>query len=173
LEGAGKAYLREAREHYLRWGAGAKVALLDEQFPGIDRLVIHARPTTIEASVEQLDLSAVVKVSQTLSSEIVASRLIERLMVIAVEHAAAERALLILLRGDERRLEAMAVSTDGEVKVQPSCTRSSNPGDRECMQAALDAHFTGRSPYDHEVWFIMASGEVRWFRARGPRVVVA
>ena len=53
-----RAYLREARAGYLRCGADAKVALLDEQFQGIDRPVIHARATTIEASVEQLDLSA-------------------------------------------------------------------------------------------------------------------
>ena len=99
LERAGRAHLREAREGYLRWGAGAKVALLDEQFPGIDRPVIQTRPTTIEASVEQLDLSAIIKVSQALSSEIVTGRLIERLMVIAIEHAGAQRGLLILEEG--------------------------------------------------------------------------
>lgn len=118
LETAGRAHLREAREGYLRWGAGVKVALLDKQFPGIDRPVIHPRPTTIEASVEQLDLAAIVKVSQTLSSEIVTGRLIERLMVIAVEHAAAQRGLLILQRGDERRLEALAMSSGGGVTVR-------------------------------------------------------
>ena len=74
--------------------------------------------TTIEASVEQLDLAAIVKVSQTLSSEIMTGRLIERLMVIAVEHAAAERGLLILQRGDERRLEALALSSNGGVTVR-------------------------------------------------------
>jgi PAS domain S-box-containing protein len=118
LESAGRAHLREAREGYLRWGADAKVALLDDQFPGIDRPVIRARSATIETSVEQLDLAAIVKVSQALSSEIVTGRLIDRLMVIAIEHAAAERGLLILQRGDERRLEALAMSSGGGITVR-------------------------------------------------------
>jgi PAS domain S-box-containing protein len=41
------------------------------------------------------------------------------------------------------------------------------PGDQERMQAALDAHFADRIPFDHEVRFIMASGEIRYFRGRG------
>src|SRR5438270_12750337 len=41
------------------------------------------------------------------TSEIVLPKLIERLMRIAVEHAGAERGLLILLRGDEPQLEAV------------------------------------------------------------------
>ena len=54
---------------------------------------------TIGTPLEQLDLGTVVKASQAVSSEIVLGRLIETLMVIAVEHAGAERGLLILLRG--------------------------------------------------------------------------
>ncbi len=39
--------------------------------------------------------------------------------------------------------------------------------ERERMQAALEAHFAGRAPYDHELRFIMPGGQIRWFRARG------
>jgi signal transduction histidine kinase len=42
-----------------------------------------------------------------------------------------------------------------------------HPGDHERMQAALIAHFADRAPCDHEVRFVMASGEIRCFRARG------
>ena len=51
---------------------------------------------------------AVVKVSQAVSGEIVLDRLIQTLMTIAVEHAGAERGLLILLRGDTLQIEAEA-----------------------------------------------------------------
>ena len=61
--------------------------------------------------------STVVKASQALSSEIVLSKLIEKLMRIAVEHAGAERGLLILLRGAEPRIEAVATTGHGKVEV--------------------------------------------------------
>jgi PAS domain S-box-containing protein len=65
-----------------------------------------------------LDLEAIVKASQTLSSEIVPARLIERLMVIAVEQAAAQRGLLILQTGDERCLDAIALACEDGVSVR-------------------------------------------------------
>ena len=58
-----------------------------------------------------------VKASQALSSEIVLPKLIEKLMRIAVEHAGAERGLLILLRGDEPQIEAEATTGHGRVEV--------------------------------------------------------
>jgi formate hydrogenlyase transcriptional activator len=63
-----------------------------------------------------LDRETVVKASQALSSEIVLPKLIEKLMRIAVEHAGAERGLLILIRGDHPQIEAEA-TTDGSGEV--------------------------------------------------------
>ena len=51
-----------------------------------------------------------VKASQAVSSEIVLGKLIETLMTIAVEHAGAERGLLILSGEDEPRIEAEATT---------------------------------------------------------------
>ena len=45
---------------------------------------------------QQLDVAAVVKASQALSSEMLLPRLIERLMTIALQNAGADRGLLIL-----------------------------------------------------------------------------
>ena len=72
---------------------------------------------TIGASVGQLDVATVVKASQALSSEILLPKLIEKLMRIALEHAGAERGLLILLRGDEPLIEAEATTGQGRVEV--------------------------------------------------------
>jgi GAF domain-containing protein len=63
------------------------------------------------------DVEIVVEASQALSSEIVLPKLIEKFMRIAIEHAGAERGLLILLRDDEPEIEAEAASGRGEVKV--------------------------------------------------------
>ena len=59
-------------------------------------------------TVAQLDFATVVKTSQAVSEELVLERLIERLMVIAVEHAGAERGLLLLPHSDELRIVAEA-----------------------------------------------------------------
>src|SRR4029077_12457101 len=67
-----------------------------------------------------LDLETVMKASQAVSSEIVLEQLIETLMVIGVEHAGAERGLLILSHGEELRIAAEArTGRDGvEVELQ-------------------------------------------------------
>ena len=72
---------------------------------------------TIGTPVEQLDIGAVVKASQAVSGEIVLDRLIETLMTIALEHAGAERGLLILLRGDMLQIEAEARTDDKTIGV--------------------------------------------------------
>ena len=82
---------------------------------------------TIGTPVEQLDVGTVVKASQAVSGEIVLDKLIETLMRIAVEHAGAERGLLILLRGDEPQIEAEATTGHGRVEVTRATTRPSPP----------------------------------------------
>jgi predicted ATPase/signal transduction histidine kinase len=111
-------YLRNARNCYDRWGAHGKVKQLDERYPHLYEERDSSSPTaTIGTSVRQLDVESVVKASQALSSEIVLLKLIETLMRIAVEHAGAERGLLILLHGDEPRIEAEATTGHGKVEV--------------------------------------------------------
>src|SRR6266404_4678933 len=112
------AYLCKARNCYDRWGALGKVKQLDERYPRLHEERLPTSTTsTIGTPVRQLDVETVVKASQALSSEIVLSELIEKLMRIAVEHAGAERGLLILLRGDEPQIEAEATTGHGRAKV--------------------------------------------------------
>ena len=110
-------YLREARYCYLCWGAAGKVRQLDELYPQLREAEPLPSPTsTIGAPVEHLDLATLIKVSQAVSGEIVLEKLIDTLMRTAVEHAGAERGLLILPRGNELRAEAEA-TTSGETIV--------------------------------------------------------
>jgi PAS domain S-box-containing protein len=103
------AYFLEARYRYLRWGALGKVRQLDERYPHLQGERAPASSTaTIGTPVERLDLETVIKASQAVSGEIVLEKLIETLLEIAVEHAGAERGLLILPHGEEQRIEAEA-----------------------------------------------------------------
>jgi predicted ATPase/GAF domain-containing protein len=118
LETVGYVYLRSARNCYDRWGALGKVKQLDECYPRLHEERLPTGTTsTIGTPVRQLDVETVIKASQALSSEMVLSKLIEKLMRIAVEHAGAERGLLILLRGDEPQIEAEATTGHGRAKV--------------------------------------------------------
>jgi GAF domain-containing protein len=60
----------------------------------------------------------VIKVSQTVSSEMVLEKLIDSLMRTAIEQAGAERALLILSREIEPRIAAQATTSGDTVSVQ-------------------------------------------------------
>jgi len=115
----GYTYLRNARNCYGRWGAFGKVKQLDELHPQLRPEQLPASPmSTTGTLVRQLDVATVVKASQALSSEIVLPKLIEKLLRIAVEHAGAERGLLILLREDELRIEAEATTGQGGARVR-------------------------------------------------------
>jgi PAS domain S-box-containing protein len=118
IERVAHAYLRDARYGYLRWGALGKVQQLDERYPAIEKQASVAATTTIGTSVEQLDLRTVMKASQAVAGEIVLENLIKKLMMIALEHAGAERGLLILPHGEEFRIAAEARTGRGGVEVE-------------------------------------------------------
>ena len=112
-------YLRDARYCYRRWGADAKVRQLEQLYPKIGAEESIADATaTIQTPVEHLDLATFIRVSEAVSGEIVFEKLIDALMRAAIEHAGAERGLLILPQGDEYRVEAEATIGSSDVKVE-------------------------------------------------------
>jgi PAS domain S-box-containing protein len=110
-------FLGEARDCYARWRALAKVAQLDQSRHVGQQPPLSPKPT-IEAAVEQFDLATVIKMSEAVAGEIVLEKLIERLMVIAIEHAGADRGLLLLPHGAQYRIEAEARSGRDGVRVR-------------------------------------------------------
>src|SRR5262249_31067525 len=112
------AYLRNARHGYLRWGADGKVRQLDHLYPHLQTEEAAAAPAgMIRAPVEHLDLATVLAVSQAVSGEIVLEKLIETLLRMAIEHAGAERGLLMLARDGELSIRAEANTSAGSVNV--------------------------------------------------------
>jgi predicted ATPase/signal transduction histidine kinase/GAF domain-containing protein len=110
-------YLLEARYCYQRWGADGKVAQLDQLYPPLKRESSSAPTGAILAPSELLDLATVMKVSQAVSGEMVLEPLIDSLMRAAIEHAGAERGLLIRPQDDQLLIQAEAVTAGDAVTV--------------------------------------------------------
>jgi predicted ATPase/signal transduction histidine kinase/GAF domain-containing protein len=128
-------YLRNARDCYLRWGAFGKVRQLERFHPRLaEESAASVLSRTIDATVEQLDVGTVVKASQAVSSEIELGTLIETLMRVSLEHAGAERGLLILFTGDEPRIAAEAATGRGFIEVT---LRNSAVTPTELIESAL------------------------------------
>jgi PAS domain S-box-containing protein len=118
LEKIAHVYLRDARYSYLRWGAVGKVRQLDDWYPQLREEKSPGGPkSTIGTPLEQLDLATVINVSQAVSGEMDQARLIGMLMRTALEHAGAERGVLILSRC-EQRIAAEAVTNGETVSVR-------------------------------------------------------
>jgi PAS domain S-box-containing protein len=119
FEQIAQLYLRNARQCYRSWGADGKVRQLDHLYPHLrkEEPVPDAR-RTIGTPIEQLELATVLKISQAVSGEIVLENLIDALLRTAIEHAGAERGLLILPRSAELRIQAKATSGGSSVTIE-------------------------------------------------------
>lgn len=113
-------YMTDAYLTYLKWGANAKAQILLDSYS--DQIMIQdpddiylserqITPSTSKSDQVQpgelLDMETVLKASQVIASEIELPQLIQKLMAIMLEHAGAQRGVL-LLQG-EQELEITAV----------------------------------------------------------------
>jgi predicted ATPase/signal transduction histidine kinase len=127
-EEIGHFYLKNAHHCYTRWGAIAKVNALESEYPQILVSATHRieskgttkSVTTTGGSTQALDLSTVIKASQTLTSEIVLGKLLSKLMKIAIENAGAQKGFLILDKDGKWVIEAEGVVGKDEVNVMHS-----------------------------------------------------
>jgi predicted ATPase/signal transduction histidine kinase len=141
-------YLKEAHYAYQQWGALAKVADLEEHYPqwlaqksasALSSTFTHTSKATIMASSTRrittssvLDLESVMKASQTLSGEIVLSRLLEKMMRIVIENAGAQRGFLILPHEEQWVIEA-----EGAIDQEEITTLHSLPVSRHLPDAII------------------------------------
>jgi PAS domain S-box-containing protein len=130
FEKIARVYLQDARYGYLRWGADGKVRQLEKLHPHLRDAPVPASPvTTIDASLDRLDVGTVLKAAQAVSGEIVLGELIKKLLRIAIEHAGAERGLLILFPDDEPRIAAEATTDPSQVEVTLRQTAAVSPAE--------------------------------------------
>jgi len=117
IETSAKIYIKEAHYAYGLWGAAAKVKDLEQKYPNffaqnsplpVEADFISSVTTMVstKANAHYLDLNSVVKAYQTLSGEMVLSRLLEKMMHIVIENAGAEKGFLLLPKQDNWFIEA-------------------------------------------------------------------
>jgi len=150
--------LREAHYAYQLWGALAKVADLAQKYPqflakktGKSRKSVQTTTTTIPDSTlmasnssttdsNWLDLSSVLKASQTLSGEIVLSNLLTKMMQIVIENAGAEKGFLILPDKEQWVIEA-----ESDVNSQRMNVLQSIPLEKHQQIAVTLIHYVART----------------------------
>ncbi len=124
----GQLYLRNAYHCYSRWGAQAKVAQLEEEYPeyllGITQqgksTKLSTTISTTGADGEVLDLATILKASQAISGEIKLEKLLQNLMKITIENAGAQTAFLILNHEGNWFIEAQGTVEREQVTVLES-----------------------------------------------------
>jgi PAS domain S-box-containing protein len=120
-------YLQDAHYAYQRWGAMAKVRDLERKYPHfLAKIQSDYVQTTISTSTTNrsqrttsglLDFNSIFKASQTISSEIIQSDLLEKLMKIMIENAGAETGSLLLEREEKLLIQAQGSVEQNEVTV--------------------------------------------------------
>lgn len=128
-----RVYLREAYHCYRRWGAAAKARDMEDRYPHL--LTVEGRysgekknanlrkslsflmKSSGSISLKSLDLTAVMKAAQTISGEIVLSRLLEKMMKIIMENAGADRGFLLMGNSGKLQIEAEVPGHGEKVKI--------------------------------------------------------
>ncbi len=121
-------YLTDAYYAYIHWGAKAKVKALESEYPEFfhqilkrEALEIEGIPTltsnTTTTTASVIDALSIVKASQALSEEILLDKLLDKLIQILLENAAATKGLLFLRKAGTLVLVAEGVLKKDKVEV--------------------------------------------------------
>ncbi|WP_394844829.1 AAA family ATPase [Pendulispora brunnea] len=110
----GLSYIADARDAYRAWGAKHKLMQLDRAYPqdgsvvrGRDSYPSHSPAWSSTGSLdESIDLTAIAKASQAISSEMEPDRVFCVLLEMCLASAGAETAVLVLARDEECSVES-------------------------------------------------------------------
>ncbi len=136
-----RLFSRNAYHAYLRWGALAKATQLEKDLTGLirDELTPQSGAATLsvtdladltvrefqthhnsidssEYSDRVLDTTTVLRAAQTLSGEIVLDRVLTKLLKLALEHAGAQKACMLLRTDNRLYVEAIAGVDSGTTR---------------------------------------------------------
>jgi PAS domain S-box-containing protein len=126
-----QAHRLAAIEAYRRWGALRKVAELQGQeraphAPAQGAGVTAQDTISIVETAEIRNIDSVIRAVRALSEEIQTAPLVRTLMTIALEHAGAQRGLLIRMDGETPLMEASAVLGEHGIQID---LRQAAPGE--------------------------------------------
>lgn len=121
-----QVYLQAAQRGYLQWGATALLSRLERDFPDLLAQSVQtgsergfAGRTTSHSSLEpsRLDILSLIKASQALSEEVELDQLLEKLLLIVLENAGAQKVFL-LLPTPESEVWTIEAGAESETRVQ-------------------------------------------------------
>ncbi|MDR3503911.1 MAG: EAL domain-containing protein [Legionella sp.] len=112
-----KHYFREAHYGYERWGALALCQRLKQQYPqsfyeydrpktSLQQKIMTNTQTSTSSSDLSIDFMAILKLTQTIASEIQFDKLLKKLLKIVLENAGAQRSVLIIKKDNSWLIEA-------------------------------------------------------------------
>lgn len=108
-----RAYMQEAHAGYRKFGATAKCDILRRTYP---QLLARSLSANEPSPVLPIDYATVANALQTVSTEIVLDRLLEKLMKIVIENAGAQRVLFVLPKEDGFEIKARS-SIGGAIRI--------------------------------------------------------
>ncbi|WP_202077549.1 trifunctional serine/threonine-protein kinase/ATP-binding protein/sensor histidine kinase [Caldalkalibacillus salinus] len=130
-------YLQKAYDAYLRWGAKGKAEALLRQSSSVtqqgsdrgqlgqgqqdqppDRMSVGETFKKYKHISSVIDYETVLKVTQTISSEIQLERLLHRLLHITLENAGANKAIILLKTEDRWTVKASGESDEDDIHVR-------------------------------------------------------
>jgi PAS domain S-box-containing protein len=131
-----ETHFRGALEGYAAWGALAKVKRIAEECPPAAN--VGRGPTVAETAggrpIKTLDVEFLLRAAETLTSELVLDRLLEKLMPICIQAASAERAVLVL---DEAGPVVRATARADEVTLERTALTDSASAPASLIQQVL------------------------------------
>ena len=124
----GQFYFNDALEAYGSWGANIKCLQLENTYSGLFRIISgkqeqnknESNTNTFGSSNNALDLGSVLKASQSIASQVKYDDLLKKLLHITMENAGAEKACLLLYKGDKLCVEALGITGGNNIEVLPS-----------------------------------------------------
>ena len=120
-EFSGVTCLIESQHQYIKWGAKAKVEHIQRKYPhlyGLKNISKDLRSISPQTELQHgFDVITLLKATQTLSQEIILSKLLKRLVAIVVENSGAQKALLLLKQDNSWTIEAYKKSADSPIEV--------------------------------------------------------
>ncbi|MBB3979742.1 PAS domain S-box-containing protein [Rhizobium azooxidifex] len=129
-----KSHLVRARDCYLRWGAGGKVAQLESASSGVFAGYVEPQPRQSSTVGKGGRLEAVLDISQAMSSIIGYAPLAETILKTALDMSGADRVMLIELDSSEIWIAASGIREGGEISYSVQRTAA---GEGEISRAAV------------------------------------
>lgn len=122
-------FLKEALQCYEKWGARSKQEMLADEFlellespkekkiSGTAKEKQKVTEYTLKIGSAAIDTETIRKSTETIASTILIDELLKKLMGIAMEHAGAEKGLLLVAKGEDFFIEAESDKRSGETRL--------------------------------------------------------